>query len=239
MRVAIFGAHGPTGQLLTRHVLDARHDAIAITRHPDGFPLTAPRLTVVGADATSEVAVKSALHGADAVVSTLGTAFSRRPISLYSHSVSAIIAAMNESGARRLVVTSSGAVDPWVDPEWNWFERTIASRVLAAIGRTLYDDMRRMESIVKASGLDWTIMRPLGLANIEPPTTYAIAEDHIRGRQTARSDLAAAITDQLTRSDYHKKLVAVATTSKTQSIPVTIWREAIKPKLLGARSAPR
>jgi putative NADH-flavin reductase len=181
---------------------------------------------------------KHALHGADAVVSTLGAAFSRRPISLYSQSASAIIAAMAESGARRLVVTSSGAVDPWIDPDWNWFERTIARRILAAIGRTLYDDMRRMESIVKASDLDWTIMRPLGLADIEPPTRYAIAEDHIRGRQTARRDLAAAITDQLTRSDYHKKVVAVATINKTQSIPVTIWREAIKPKLLRPGSRP-
>jgi putative NADH-flavin reductase len=225
---------------LTRDILDAGHDAIAITRHPDDFPLSAASsLTVVGADATSLVAVKHALHGADAVVSTLGTAFSRDPISLYSQSASAIIAAMAESGARRIVVTSSAAVDPWRDPDWNWFERTIASRVLAAVGRTLYDDMRRMESMVKASDLDWTIMRPLGLASVEPPTTYAIEEDHIRGRQTARRDLAAAITDQLSRSDYHKKVVAVATTNKTLSIPATIWHEAIKPKLRTVKAARR
>ena len=48
---------------------------------------------------------------------------------------------------------------------------------LAAIGRTLYGDMRRMESIVQVGELDWMIMRPLGLADIDPPTTYAIAED--------------------------------------------------------------
>lgn len=138
---------------------------------------------------------------------------------------------MTEIGARRLVVTSSGAVDSWTDPQWSWVERTIARRVLTVIGRTLYDDMRRMESIIKASDLDWTIMRPLGLANIDPPTTYRIAEDHIPGRQTARRDLAAAITDQLARTDYHQKVVAIATTNKSQSIPATIWREAIKPRL--------
>jgi putative NADH-flavin reductase len=239
MRVAIFGAHGPTGLLLTRDILDAGYDAIAITRHPDDFPLTPlARLAVVGADATSEVSVKHALRGADAVVSTLGAAFSRRPISLYSQSALAIVAAMAKSGARRLVVTSSGAVDPFPDPDWSWFERTVASRVLATVGRTLYDDMRRMESIVGASDLDWTIVRPLGLANIEPPTEYAIAEDRIRGRQTARRDLAAAITDQLGRSDYHHKVVAVATTNKSQSVPVTVWREAIKPKLRRTGSKP-
>ncbi len=91
--------------------------------------------------------------------------------------------------------------------------------------------MRRMEAIIKATQLDWTIIRPLGLTNVEPPTTYAIAEGHIPGRQTARRDLAAAITDQLSRTDYHRKVVAVATTNIYQSIPATIWRESIEPKL--------
>lgn len=91
--------------------------------------------------------------------------------------------------------------------------------------------MRRMESIVAATDLDWTIMRPLGLANLDPPTTYAIAEDHIPGRQTARRDLAAAILDQLSQEDYYRKAVAVATTNKRMSIAQTIWREGIKPKL--------
>ncbi len=88
-----------------------------------------------------------------------------------------------------------------------------------------------MESIVQVSELDWMIMRPLGLANIDPPTTYAVAKDHVSGRQTARRDLAAAINDQLGRTDYHEKVVVVAPTNKRQGIPATIWREAIKPRL--------
>jgi putative NADH-flavin reductase len=216
---------------LTRDVLDAGHDAIAVTRRPDEYPLADPRLTVTGGDATSAADVRRAIRDVDAVVSALGTGFSRRPIHLYSQSAEVIIAAMIEIGVGRLVVTSSSAVGSWTDPAWNWFERTVARRALTAIGRTLYDDMRRMESIVGSSELQWTIMRPLGLANIEPPTTYAIAREHISGRQTARRDLAAAITDQLARSDHHGKVVAVATTSKTQGIPTTIWREAVKPKL--------
>lgn len=231
MRVAIFGAHGPTGLLLTNDILKAGHEAIAITRRPAEFPVTHPDLTVIGADATSTAAVSRSLD--NAVVSVLGTSFSRHRISLYSQFAQAIVPAMAQRGARRLIVTSSAAVDPWIDPNWTWFERTIAARVLASIGRTLYDDMRRMEGIIRAGDLDGTIVRPLGLATIDPPTAYEIAENHISGRQTARCDLAAAITDQLHRADYHRKIVAVASTGAAQSIPATIWREAIKPKLAG------
>ena len=35
--------------------------------------------------------------------------------------------------------------------------------------------MRLMEAIVARTDLDWTVMRPLGLANMDPPTEYAVA----------------------------------------------------------------
>jgi putative NADH-flavin reductase len=238
MRIAIFGANGPTGQLLTRRILADGHGAVAITRNPDAFPLTAAGLLVVGADATSPEAVAQAIEGTQAVVSVLGAAFSRHPIDLYSSSALAICEAMTQTGSRRLVVTSSAVLSSWTDSQWSWIDRSIARRILGYLGRTLYEDMRRMESIVTAADLDWTIMRPLGLANLEPPTTYEIAEDHIPGRQTARRDLAAAVADQLNRQDYYRKTVAVATTNTHQSIPETIWREGIKPNLPARRHRP-
>jgi len=185
MHVAVFGANGATGRLLTRDLLDVGHDVMAIARHPDSFPLTAPRLTVVGADATCLDAVRATLQGADAVVSTLGTSFSRRPVSVYSVSAAAITRAMTDAGARRLVVTSSAALSPWTDPAWSWFERTIARRLLEFFGRTVYDDMRRIETIVTASDLIgrssvrsawpiWTCPRPtrsprITLQAVRPP----------------------------------------------------------------------
>lgn len=231
MRVAVFGANGPTGLILTRDILGAGHDAVAVTRSPNGYPITDRRLTVVGADATDPVAVKRALHGTDAVVSTLGTSFSRDRITLYSASATAITQAMTDTGVSRLIVTSAGLVSSWNDPESSWFARTIVRPILNRIGRTLYEDMRHMESIVSATELTWTIMRPRALVNLEPPTAYQIAEADIAGRFTARRDLAAAITDQISRTDYHQKIAAIATTNRHLSMPVTMWREAIKPKL--------
>ncbi|MEV2221781.1 NAD(P)H-binding protein [Nocardia vinacea] len=231
MRVAIFGASGPTGLLLTRRVLHDGHTAVAITRRPDDFPFSAERLQVVGADAATPGGVAEAIDGADAVVSVLGAPFSRRPIQLYSSSAQAFCHAMAQTGARRLVVTSSAVLSGWTDPAWSWFDRTMAHHVVGRLGRTLYDDMRRMEAIVSASDLDWTIMRPLGLANLDPPTVYRIAADHIPGRQTARSDLASAIADQLTRDDFHRQVAAVATVNKHQSLGEIIWREGMKPNL--------
>ena len=240
MRVVIFGAAGTTGQLLTLQALDRGHHVTAVTRRPGEFSVQHQNLQVVRADATDPGDVARAIAGADAAVSVLGAKYSKNPITVYSVSARAIVAAMREQGVRRLVVTSSSATQPWPDPSWSWLERNLAHRILDKLGATLYADMRRMEAIVQASGLDWTIMRPLGLANMEPPTQYAVAVDHISGEQTARRDLASAILDEIDgrhaddepAPPHVRQCVAVATTNKTVSLPVTIWREGIRPKLV-------
>lgn len=233
MNITIFGASGPTGQLLTHRMTSDGHDVVAMVRRPAEFPLTTDRLRVVGGDATSPADAAAAIEGAEAVVSVLGATFTPEPVTVYSASAQAICAAMTHTGARRLIVTSSAVLSAWTDPDLSWPERTIGRRILGYLGRTLYVDMARMESIVAATDLDWTVMRPLGLANIEPPTTYRVAEDHVAGRQTARRDLAAAIADQLVCDDHHGKTVAVATIDKHRSVAATIWREGIKPRLAG------
>nr|WP_276857577.1 NAD(P)H-binding protein [Mycobacterium pseudokansasii] len=40
--------------------------------------------------------------------------------------------------------------------------RLIEPVISRTIGKTVYDDIRRMEAIVRASRLDWTIVRPSG-----------------------------------------------------------------------------
>lgn len=231
MLVTVLGANGPTGRLLSKQLVYAGHRVRALTRHPDDGGLSGLDITVISGDATREADLRRAFKGAEAVVSVLGTPYSKEPISLYSESARAVTALMTAQGPRRLVVTSSAVLSTWQDPAMSWVERHVLLRILGSMGRTLYDDMRRMEEIVTATDLDWTIMRPLGLADMDASTRWAVAEDHIAGTQTARRDLAAAIVDQLSRSDFVRKAAAVATTNRSISVPVTIWREGIKPNL--------
>src|SRR5688572_4008630 len=67
MKIAVFGANGPTGRLLTRVALDEEHDVVAFTRHPDGFPIAHPHLEVAAGDVHDAVAVASAIDGTDVV----------------------------------------------------------------------------------------------------------------------------------------------------------------------------
>lgn len=227
MRVVIFGANGPTGRLLSRQAVDAGHEAVAVTRRPADFPFEHPRLFVAKADATDPSSVANVIAGADAVLSTLGTPFTRSPITLYSASASAIIEAMHRHGAKRLTVVSSSATVHMPQPHAGFvLNRIMAPIVTATIGKTTYEDMRKMEKLVTDSGLDWTVLRPSGLFDHPTVTDYELGEDHAPGPFTARSDLAASMLRSATDDEFVGKMLAVSSPTVPQSLLKMMIREA-------------
>lgn len=97
-------------------------------------------------------------------------------------------------------------------------------------GRTLYDDLRRMEAVVRASLMDWTIVRPAWLFDADEVTDHQVAENSADGMYTSRSDLAASMLAQLTDDRFVHKAMGVVTTAVTPNIIQQIWRENIRRK---------
>jgi putative NADH-flavin reductase len=232
MKIVIFGANGGTGRLLTAQALASGHAVTAVTRHPDTFPIRHDRLRVLHGDAFDGASVAAAVAGNEAVLSTLGTPYTRKPITLYSQGTAHIVDAMHEHGLRRLVCVSSSATYPRRNPENGFFfEKVLQPFVINVLGRTLYEDLQRMETLVSNSDLDWVIARPSGLFDTPAVTAYKTAEAHLNSRFTSRADLADAMLQQLTSDQYVRKTMAVATVEVQPSIVKLIWREGISKSL--------
>jgi putative NADH-flavin reductase len=231
MNIVIFGANGPTGRLLTEQTIAEGHTVTAVTRHPETFPLQNARLQVIHGDVFDLSSVEQAVAGKDAVLSTLGVPFSRKEITVYSQGVAHIVQAMNKHNVRRLVCVSSSATEPHYDPQGGFiFEKIIQPTIINTIGKTMYTDMRRMETLVMNSKLDWTIVRPSGLFETPAVTAYKMAETYIRGRFTSRADLANCMLHQLTNDQYRHKVVAVGTFAVQPNMLKLIMREAFQKK---------
>jgi nucleoside-diphosphate-sugar epimerase len=229
MNIVVFGANGQTGRLLTRRALDKGHSVVAVTRHPGDFPIAHPRLTVARADVREPSSLVDVVRDADAVVSTLGVPFSTRPIDTYSVGVRNIVDAMRSTGVRRLVVVSSTGAYHYpnrIDTPMSL--RLFEPVITRTIGKTTYDDQRRMEDIVRASGLDWTIVRPSGLFDLPGPTNYVAGELDPIGGFTARIDLADYMIALAGDPSVASKTVVVSTTEDTPTIWQMIRREAFK-----------
>jgi putative NADH-flavin reductase len=231
MKLAVFGANGPTGRLLTQLALDEDHDVVAFTRRPEAFPIEHRRLEVAGGDVHDSAAVAAAIVGVDAVLSTLGVPFAKTPITVYSDGAANIMAGMRAADIKRFVCVTSSAVAPHPEPLGGFiFEQVMQPYVVNKLGKTVYDDMRRMEALVSDSDLAWTIVRPSGLFEAPAVSAYSVAIDHIGYRFTARIDLADCLLRQARSDTFVRSTIAVATPSAKPSMLKLIWQEGIRKK---------
>lgn len=231
MKIVVFGANGPTGRLLVEQALAAGHQVTAVTRDPARFPLHDESLLVAGIDVHDADAVSSVVAGHATVLSALGVPYGRQRITVYSDGAANILAAMRAHDVRRFACVSSSALDPAAGPHGGFFfEKVLQPFVVGVLGRELYADMRRMESIVSASDVDWTIVRPSGLFDALGVSEYDYAERYTPGAFTSRADLANVLLRQATEDEFARKIVAVSTTAGAPTVAQLMAREAFGKK---------
>ncbi len=192
MKVTIFGATGGTGTCLTEQALAAGHEVTAVVRDPARLEVGAhPRLTVVTADVMDSASIIPAVTGADAVLSAAGPR-GTGPTTVIRDSVRGIIAAMDKTGTRRLLLVSGSIV---ADKGESVLLRLVKPVARLTFLRRVCADMRAGESEVEASDLDWTVVRPPRLTAGPATASYRTALDRSLPRcfTISRADLAAAM----------------------------------------------
>jgi len=211
MDVLVVGATRGSGLAVTRRLAAEGHTVTAFGRTAStafAAPVPGPGVVrPVDGDALDPDAVAKAVAGHDAVVVTLG--ISDNPLAVQwlrragtaldvrSRGTAVVIGAMRETGVRRLVVqTTYGLGDSWrhLDLTWKLVFRFVIGRQFA--------DSGRQEEAVRASGLDWTIVRPVSLTDADPdggPEAPArvTTDDTRRGLKVSRAQLARAHADAL------------------------------------------
>lgn len=196
MKLAIFGASGATGRHLLRLALEAGHTVTVLLRSADSLPFEHPRLTHVLGHFDHAVALQSVTSDADAVISVLG-ARKGGSQTICSDAMRAIVPAMQATGTRRLIALSAyGAAET---SRASWFIRLVR----AMLGEKMRDK-DRMEALVRASGADWTLVRPPALTNGQASGRYCSGIDLKPGitGHLARADLAAFILQAAEQGQY-------------------------------------
>jgi putative NADH-flavin reductase len=190
MRLAIIGATGGTGLELTRQALENGHNVRVLVRNPNRMPLTNANMRIVLGNVLDHESVTKTVLGTDAVLSCLGQGTLLRNTRVCSVGTRLIVDVMKEHGVRRLVVESAfGAGESLAQA--SLIQKLIFATLLAAP----YEDKNLMEPEVKASGLDWTILRPVALSNRARTGRYKVASGiEVPGlASVTRADVATAM----------------------------------------------
>lgn len=209
--ILVVGASRGSGLAHAVALARSGHRVTALARHATAVSWPTAGITSVDGDATDPAALDAVMPGHDAVVVALGisenplrvrfSGAATTPDDVRSRGTQRVIEAMRRHGIHRLIVQSTYGLDAGRARLSTSFK--LAFRFVLA---PQIADTERQEQIVRASGLDWTLIRPVGLTDAtagilgEPP--FVSTADDNEGMKVSRAQVAeaclAALADEAT-----------------------------------------
>lgn len=207
-RILVIGASRGIGRETCAAALDAGFRVRGFARNIADTAFRHRDFEAVRGDALDFQDMALAMEDCDAVVQSLGIhadpATLLAPVSLFSQATRVMLQAMAHADASRLVaVTGYGVGDSrraLALPERIAFE-AVMGRVAA--------DKERQESLIRASGTDWTILRPGFLTRAVSCSSARLRADPAEWRNgfVSRRDVAAQIVMLLRTGAYTRNAV--------------------------------
>jgi putative NADH-flavin reductase len=208
MKLVIFGASGGTGQEIIGQALNQGHEVTAFVRDQRKLAIKHGKLHVVAGDVLkNQLAIASAFAGREAIICALGVGNSLKSAGLNAGGLAAIVPAAEKHGVRRLILISAYGVGD------SFRNAPLVPRLMyRLLLGDIYRDKKAGEDIVKASGLDWTIIHPVMLTTGPRTETYRSGERlDLRGiPKISRADVAHFALAQLTDTTYLRKTAVIS-----------------------------
>ncbi len=168
-KILLLGATGRTGKEVLALALENGYFVNILVRDSNKIQIAHPKLIVYEGDTRNHVDLCRAIVGCDAFISCLNISRKndfpwaplRTPVDFLSTTMQNVIKNCKENNIKKLVFTSAWGVGdsrPYLPAWFVWF---IDNSNLSPA----YMEHERQEALVRNSGLDWTIVRPVVLTN--------------------------------------------------------------------------
>jgi putative NADH-flavin reductase len=203
MKILLLGATGSLGRHLVAQALSLGHEVTVLVRDPLKLRSSGSNLHVIVGNALNPATIDESVQGQGAVIFSLGRPDHRKPTTMFSDATRILIRAMESHGVRRLVcITGIGAGDSKGHGGF-LYDRI----VFPFFTKETYLDKDRQEELIRASSLDWIIVRPASFNNGPLRGNLRVATD-LQGvtiRSISRADAAAFVLEQLGGGQYIHK----------------------------------
>jgi putative NADH-flavin reductase len=209
MRITIFGATGGTGKQLVKQALAEGNEVVAFARNPSKLNITDKNLTLLKGELTEDALIENAVRGSDAVISVLGPRGGSRtkPLTQGMHN---IIEAMKKQGVRRLIISSTLSAKDQND--LSEFRAKALVNLVRFTMHAAYEEIVSVAETVRASNLDWTIVRLTMLNN--KPKSGKVRVGYLGrgevGTWISRADIADFMLKQIQDTKYLRQAPAIS-----------------------------
>lgn len=183
-RVVVVGGSGRTGALIVAALLKAGDEVVATIRNPKHMAALVKQgveVAMVDLDASPLADIERAFTGAAAVIFAAGSAEADPSSALDRKGVKRTLLAATKTGVRRYIAISGLGATTKIPASYDW------------PGMKAYFTAKRgANGLVRASGLDWTIIEPGTLTDGKATGKITLTEGiDIEDGKIARADVAA------------------------------------------------
>jgi putative NADH-flavin reductase len=207
MRILVLGATGGTGMQIVRQTVARGHKVTAFVRSPEKLGSFSGLITVKQGNLLDSSALRAVTVGHDAVLSAFGA---RVPIApsethLLRDFATVLSQALREASVKRVILESAAFLfkDALIPPAY------LLGKLLFP---TVVADATAMETIIRESDLEWTLLRPPKLTDGEHTGKYRIREGHLPrfGFSISRANVADCFVRMLEDSSASRKIFGVS-----------------------------
>lgn len=205
MKILLVGATGKTGSEVVKVCLARGHEVTAYVRSPQKLAAADAKLKVQSGELFDAPKLAATMCGQEAVVSCLGLPARQalRPSRFMTESAAAIVSAMSTAGVARLCILSAAVLFPGRGLQYAFFKWLLQHHAR---------DLERMEALVRASDLEWTLPRPPRL--IHSADARYLSEVNALPANSAFSatfrGVASFMADAVEQRRYIRQIVGVA-----------------------------
>ena len=208
MKIAVIGASAGIGLETVKRALERQHEVTALSRSTMEISEN-PLLRSITGDALHKNDLARAMHGADAVIVTLGTRKNMKQTTLFSDFAKLLLEIQKESKSKaiHLIVTGFGTGES--AKYVGWFVKLFLKYFL----KDVYADKAKMEELISESDLHWLIIRPGRLLDEPRTEKYRIETSLYTGINIGainRSDVADYLIKQAEQPSDLMKYSAIS-----------------------------
>ncbi|WP_109507204.1 NAD(P)-dependent oxidoreductase [Nocardioides speluncae] len=215
MDVLVVGASRGTGQAVVKELAAQGHRVTAFARSASRTDFGGAEINTVDGDVYDAAALEKAVIGQDAVVVTLGISENpinvllrraKTPTDVRSAGTRNTIEAMTRHGVRRLIVqTTYGLGQTRKNLSLSW------KLTFSVLLRPQIKDHDVQERLVRTSGLDWTLIQPVGLTDedVARPVKVSLTDETV-SMEIGRGQVAAVEAEAITRPDWVGEAVSLS-----------------------------
>lgn len=205
MKIIVFGATGGVGQCVVKQAAENGLEVTAFVRTPAKLEVTHEKINIVQGNAFNQSEVAAAIAGHDAVVSCLGSSKGMKKSTELQEMTKNIVTGMQKHNVKRIVYTASAGIHKELPG--------ISGKLIMGMLKNALTDHKAAYEIIKAHGLNFTIVRPMGLTNGPLSGKYRESATSVpeKSRSIPRADVAHFIVKALRDKHYENTSIGIST----------------------------